>query len=461
MVPGVGFSSLGNPRRVAGRGAVPAHPPSRCRGAPFGSGPRQAHAGDAECDGDDGELRHRMRVAGQGAGDGLHPVGGAWAHRSVLHRPESVHHRHGDDDGAGGRDGVYVQGASAEPLRPAERVVRRGLGHDGRDAGERRRQRRPRTDGPVDGVVRAGAVGTQGQGEVQFPGASERDCGQLQQVAASVVVRGDARPCAKRGAGRCRVVACAGEAVLVAHGGCNAGRRTGLRHGRCGVHAGRPRAGEHGERDGTGSGGSEGGRRAGARGAERGDRLRGDAQPRSGGDGDGGLRDRGRDGGGGLGLHRHVRDPDVRAGGDGEDRPGGDPRRPDRRGAGGLPSEAVERVWCAHPGRQGGREDREHGPRAGGVVVAVRACGGGGGGGRAGRPHRPSGAGAVAAGRCGPVAVALVRAVGSGAGMAARATPALPASVRRATAPATRTTPRPASRTAPRAITTPSAPVGR
>ena len=96
------------------------------------------------------------------------------------------------------------------------------------------------------------------------------------------------------------------------------------------------------------------------------------------GRGVGGLRDQGRHGDGGGGLHDRLGHARLRAGRDGEDGERGDPRRRHRRGQGDVQAQALEparRVFAqAAPPGEGG--DPELGPAAGDVAGALRAHGG-------------------------------------------------------------------------------------
>ena len=133
--------------------------------------------------------------------------------------------------------------------------------------------------------------------------------------------------------------------------------------------------------------GGVGGRRERHRGQRRDRRLRGDAGP--GGDlaGDGGLRDGGRHGARGRGLHRRGGHAELRGRRHGEDGRGHHPGRRRRRGRGALRAAAEQRGRRgAGRRRGGGRHDRQQRSAAAGVAGALRAHGGrarAGGGGRA------------------------------------------------------------------------------
>ena len=94
--------------------------------------------------------------------------------------------------------------------------------------------------------------------------------------------------------------------------------------------------------DGPGPGAHPGCGRAREGGQGRLARLRGDAEPRGVGAGVGGLRDGRRHGGGGGGLHGHLRHAELCAGRDGEDGLGGAARRRHRRGQGDVHAQALE-----------------------------------------------------------------------------------------------------------------------
>ena len=159
-----------------------------------------------------------------------------------------------------------------------------------------------------------------------------------------------------------------------------------MRHPGGGLHGGRPGAVEHDLDDGAGSGRGLRGGRAGRGRHRRDHRLRGEPEPGGVRHGGGGLCDRRRERDRGRGLHGAEGRADLRSGRDGEDGARAGAGRRDRRGRGDLHAAAHERLWRADRRRDRDGHDRELGPVAEDVAVALRAHGGEPGGGRGGGP---------------------------------------------------------------------------
>ena len=292
---------------------------------------------------------------------------------------------HGDEDGtvkgAGLPAGSYTLKATAYRggrrrrcrARDALGVVQCG-GERGGGAG--------RADGELRG--RAGGAWRSGLGGVHVPGAV--------QPGAAGELRGAARRVLRSDGGRCGQGAARGRAQRPARDphrarglgrrGGDAGGRPGLRDRGRHLHGGQQGAREHGGGDGAGTAGAQ---RRGCphrRGCGCGAGVRGHAQPGGIGDGDGGLRERGRDGDLRSGLHGGLGHADVRCRRDGEDGERDGARRRARRHRGDADAHALERIGGTDPGWRGDGDDRELGPHTAGMAGAVRSHGGGPCGGR-------------------------------------------------------------------------------